>query len=86
MDKDRRGAIKEMLKLGDIIKIRNEEEDDWGYIAKEDDKNFWIHWFVPLEEDQGGDLYKYSKQQEFWEFLKLIFLNHFNRLFYNIFL
>lgn len=51
-----------MFKVGDIIKIPN--EDDWGYIAKEDDKNFWIHWFVPLEEGDYWDLYKYSKQQD----------------------
>ena len=62
MDKGRRGAIKEM-KVGDIIKIPN--EDDWGYIAKEDDKNFWIHWFVPLEVGKHTNhLYKYSKQQD----------------------
>ena len=67
MDKGRRGAIKEMFKfkVGDIIKISDEE--DWGYIAKEDDKNFWIHWFVPLEEGDY-DLYKYSKQQDAYKF------------------
>lgn len=70
MDKGRRGAIKEMFKfkVGDIIKISNEE--DWGYIAKEDDKNFWIHWFVPLDADELEEslLYRYSKLHDAHKF------------------
>jgi hypothetical protein len=49
-----------MVKVGDIVKIPDEE--DWGYIVKEDDKNFWIHWFI--SDDDNPAIYKYSKHQD----------------------
>jgi hypothetical protein len=47
-----------MFKVGDIVRLV--EAEDWGYIAKEDEKNFWIQWFIS-DDDNPAPIYKYSK-------------------------
>lgn len=50
-------------KIGDIIKVP--EAKDYGYVAKEDNKHFWVYWFNDLDQKGTGYHSKYSKEKDY---------------------
>jgi hypothetical protein len=60
------------FKVGDMIKTLGTEEDEYGYVAKEDDKYFWIYWFDDVDSREHNYLFrKYSKKHDWKTFKKV---------------
>ena len=61
------------FKVGDIIKTYSvtRQEDEYGYVAKEDHKYFWVYWFDDPDSTERNYLFKYNKEHDDKTFQKV---------------
>jgi hypothetical protein len=64
-----------MIKVGDIIKAQGQgvfsSHEDYGYVAKEDHKYFWVYWFDDPDSTERNYLFKYNKEHDDKTFQKV---------------